>query len=377
MLSSHPKELDLTNPVLQSVVVGDLELKNRVVMAPLTRSRSSKEGVVPPYAADYYAQRATAGLIITEATNISPQAVGYALTPGIWSDEQVEAWRRVVDKVHANDGCIFLQLWHTGRISHPDLQPGHALPVSASAITPVGQAFTLAGMKDHVTPRALETDEIPGIVEDYRKAAANAKRAGFDGVEVHSANTYLLEQFVRDSTNKRTDRYGGSIENRLRFPLAVVAAVCDVWGGGERVGIRLSPATTMPGETPLDSQSMATYAAYVDALKPFGLLYLHMIEGITQQTRKSEDIDFDALRKRFDGTFIDNNNLTLELAEKQLADGKADLFAFGRPYLANPDLVDRLRTGAPLAEAPKSYWYGGDATGYSDWPGMHGPLTVR
>ena len=367
----------MTSPVLQSVVIGDLALKNRVVMAPLTRSRSSREGIVPSYAADYYAQRATAGLIISEATNISPQAVGYALTPGIWNDAQVEGWRRVIDKVHANDGRIFLQLWHTGRISHPDLQPGHGLPVSASAIRPVGQAFTLEGMKDHVTPRALETGEIPGIVEDYRKAAANAKRAGFDGVEVHSANNYLLEQFVRDSTNKRTDQYGGSIENRLRFPLAVVAAVCDVWGGGKRVGIRLSPATTMPGETPLDSHSMATYGAYVEALNRYGLLYLHMIEGITQKTRESQEIDFGALRKSFDGPFIDNNMLTLDLAEQELAAGKADLFAFGRPYLANPDLVDRLRTGAPLADAPKAYWYGGDAIGYSDWPGMQGQVAVR
>jgi N-ethylmaleimide reductase len=365
------------SPVLQPASLGDLELKNRIVMAPLTRSRSSNAGVVPDYAADYYAQRASAGLIISEATNISPQAVGYALTPGIWSDQQVEAWRRVVDKVHANDGLIVLQLWHTGRISHPDLQPGHGLPVSASAIKPKGQAFTLEGMKDHVTPRALETDEIPGIVEDYRKAAANAKAAGFDGVEVHSANTYLLEQFVRDSTNHRIDQYGGSIENRLRFPLAVVEAVCDVWGGGHRVGIRLSPATTMPGETPLDSDSMATYGAYVEALSAHKLLYLHMIEGVTQQTRESDAVDFDDLRKRFAGPFIDNNKLTLDLAEKQLAEGKADFFAFGRPFLANPDLVDRLRTGAPLADAPKETWYGGDQHGYSDWPGMHGPVQIR
>ncbi len=366
----------MTSPVLQPVVVGDLALKNRIVMAPLTRSRSSKDGVVPAYAADYYAQRATAGLIITEATNVSPQAVGYALTPGIWTDAQVEGWRHVVDKVHANDGRIILQLWHTGRISHPDLQPDHGLPVSASAIRPVGQAFTLEGMKDHVTPRALETDEIPGIVADYRKAAENAKRAGFDGVEVHSANTYLLEQFVRDSTNKRTDQYGGSVENRLRFPLAVVAAVCEVWGG-DRVGIRLSPATTMPGETALDSNSMATFGAYVDALNTYGLLYLHMIEGVTQKTRESKDIDFDALRQRFKGVFIDNNNLTLDLAETQLAEGKADLFAFGRPFIANPDLVDRLAKGAALADAPKSYWYGGDATGYSDWPALQGPVALR
>jgi len=233
-------------------------------------------------------------------------------------------------------------------------------------------------MKPHVTPRALETDEIPGIVADYRRAAENAKRAGFDGVEIHSANNYLLEQFVRDSTNKRTDRYGGSIENRLRFPLEVVRAVTEVWGGGARVGIRLSPATTQPGETPLDSDPHATYGAYVDALNGYGLLYVHTIEGVTQQTRDVPDgIDFLDLRRRFKGAYIGNNQLTLDLAETELAEGRADLFSFGRPYIANPDLVDRLASGAPLAEAPKPYWYGGGANGYSDWPGMNGPVQVR
>ena len=365
------------SPVFEPVTIGDLDLKNRIVMAPLTRSRSSTEGVPPAFAGEYYAQRATAGLIISEATNISPQAVGYAYTPGIWSEAQVEAWTAVVAKVHANGGRIFLQLWHTGRISHPDVQPNGKLPVSSSAIAPVGQAFTVAGMKDHVTPRALETDEIPGIVEDYRRAAANAKRAGFDGVEVHSANNYLLEQFVRDSVNKRTDQYGGSVENRLRFPLAVVKAVCEVWGGGERVGIRLSPTTTMPGETALDSDTPGTYGAYVDALGQFGLLYVHVIEGITQKTRDSDALDFDALRHRFDGAYIANNRLTLDIAEKDLADGHATLFAFGRPYIANPDLVERLKTGAPLADAPQGTWYGGDWHGYTDWPGMNGPIALK
>lgn len=365
------------SPVLQPISVGDLQLKNRIVMAPLTRSRSSTEGVPPPYAADYYAQRAAAGLIISEATNISPRAVGYAFTPGIWSDAQVESWSRVVQTVHANDGRIFLQLWHTGRISHPDLQPHHELPVSASAIKPVGAAFTETGMKEHVTPRALETGEIPSIVEDYRKAAENAKRAGFDGVEVHSANNYLLEQFVRDSTNRRTDRYGGSIENRLRFPLDVVRAVIEVWGGAQRVGIRLSPSTTAPGETPLDSDPQATYGAYVDALSELGLLYVHVIEGVTRTTRESSDVDFDDLRRRFKGAYIGNNKMTLELAEEELKSGHADLFAFGRPFIANPDLVERLRAGAPLADAPQQYYYGGDDTGYSDWPGMKGPVEIR
>lgn len=369
--------MNRTSPVLQPVTIGDFALKNRVVMAPLTRSRSSTEGVPPSFAADYYAQRAGAGLIISEATNISHQGVGYAWTPGIWNDAQVAGWRHVTEAVHANDGLIFLQLWHCGRISHPDVQPGGALPVSASAIAPEGQAFTPEGMKPHVTPRALETDEIPGIVEDYRRAAVNAKRAGFDGVEIHSANNYLLEQFIRDSTNKRTDRYGGSVENRLRFPLEVVAAVTEVWGSGN-VGIRISPATTQPGGAPVDSDARGTYGTYVDKLSAAGLLYIHVIEGVTRMSRETENgPDYGDLRRRFNGAYIGNNKLTLDIAEKELAAGHADLFAFGRPFIANPDLVERLRTGAPLADAPEKYYYGGDATGYSDWPGMRGPVAFK
>ena len=362
--------------VLQPVTIGDLQLKNRIVMAPLTRSRSDDEGVPPDFAADYYGQRADAGLIITEATNISAQARGYAMTPGIWSDAQVAAWRPIVEAVHRRGGLIFLQLWHTGRISHPDLHGG-TLPVAPSAIAAEGQAFTNDGLKDFVTPRALETDEIPGIVEDYRHAAEQAKVAGFDGVEVHAANNYLLEQFIRDSTNRRTDVYGGSIENRLRFPLDVVRAVVEVWGAN-RVGIRISPATTEPGKTPLDNQPAQTFDAFVDALSEIGLLYIHDIEGVTQQTRDVPDgIDFRNLRKRFSGAYIANNQYTLAFAEETLANGDADLFSFGRPFLANPDLVERLRTGAPLAEAPKEYWYGGGSVGYSDWPGMSGPIRLE
>jgi N-ethylmaleimide reductase len=362
------------SPILQPVTIGDLHLPNRIVMAPLTRSRSSDAGVPPAYAADYYAQRADAGLIITEATNISAQARGYALTPGIWTPEQVESWSRVTRAVHQRDGRIFLQLWHCGRISHPDLHNGE-LPVAPSAIKPDGQAFTNTGLQDHVTPRALETAEIPPIVEDYRHAAQCAKDAGFDGVEVHSANNYFLEQFIRDTTNKRTDEYGGSVANRLRFPLAVVQAVVDVWGAN-RVGIRISPATTQPGGAEPDSDIMGTYGTYVDALSKLGLLYIHDIEGVTQLTREVKNVDFPALRRRFTGAYIANNRYDLELAEKVFAAGNADLFSFGRPYIANPDLVGRLRTGAPLAEAPQKYWYGGDSTGYSDWPAMNGQIHI-
>lgn len=363
------------SPVLQPFTLGDMHLPNRVVMCPMTRSRSSDVGVPPDFAADYYAQRADAGLIISEATNISAQAKGYALTPGIWTPEQVESWQRVTRAVHRRGGHMFLQLCHTGRISHPDLQNG-ALPVAPSAIKPTGQAFTNDGMKDHVTPRALETNEIPAIAEDYRHAAACAKAAGFDGVEIHAANNYLLEQFLRSTTNYRTDRYGGSLENRLRFPLEVVAAVISVWGS-KRVGIRISPATTMPGETPLDADPMATYGAFVDALSAAGLLYIHDIEGVTQLSRDASGVDFVALRKRFSGAYIANNQYTLQLAEETLAAGKADMFSFGRPFIANPDLVTRMRMGAPLAEAPKQYWYGGGAVGYSDWPGMDGQIRIE
>ncbi|MGI4954887.1 MAG: alkene reductase [Janthinobacterium lividum] len=363
-----------TAQLFQPVQLGGLSLKNRIVMAPLTRSRSDEQGIPPDYAATYYAQRASAGLLISEATNISAQARGYAKTPGIWTNAQVAAWRPVTKAVHDADGRIVLQLWHTGRISHPSLHDG-ALPVAPSAIKPKGQAFTNSGMQDHVTPRALETDEIPAIVEDYRHAAQCAKDAGFDGVEVHSANNYLLEQFIRDSTNQRTDQYGGSVENRLRFPLAVVAAVTEVWGG-DKVGIRISPGTTQPGEAPLDSDPMGTYGAYIDALARFNLMYMHDIEGVTQMSRDPAGIDYPALRKRFAGSYIANNGYDRALAEKTIDEGNADLISFGRPFIANPDLVERMRTGAPLAEAPKSYWYGGDSTGYTDWPGMNGQMRV-
>jgi len=362
------------SPLFQPITLGDLTLPNRIVMAPLTRSRSNEAGVPPDYAALYYAQRAGAGLIVSEATNISAQARGYAKTPGIWTPQQVAAWRHVMDAVHKRGGHMVLQLWHTGRISHPSLHDG-ALPVAPSAIKPEGQAFTNTGLQDHVTPRALETAEIPAIVEDYRHAAQCAKDAGFDGVEVHSANNYLLEQFIRDSTNTRTDQYGGSIENRLRFPLAVVEAVVSVWGAA-RTGIRISPGTDQPGGAPLDSNPMATYGTYLDALSRLKLMYVHGIEGATQGSRTTDGVDGPALRRRFHGPYIANNGFDRALADKAIKEGDADLVSFGRPFIANPDLVDRMRTGAPLAEAPKPYWYGGTEVGYTDWPGMEGQMRL-
>ncbi|HQT79038.1 MAG: alkene reductase [Rhodospirillales bacterium 20-64-7] len=363
--------------LLSPFKLGDLSLHNRIVMGPLTRSRSNPQGVPPNFAADYYAQRASAGLILSEATNISPQAKGYEYTPGIWSDEQVASWRTVTEAVHQAGGRIFLQLWHTGRMSHPDVQENHALPVSASAIRPEGQAFTADGMKDYVTPRPLETDEIPAIVEDYRKATLNAREAGFDGVEIHAANNYLLDQFVRDSLNKRTDRYGGSVANRLRFPLEVARAVVGAWSP-DRVGIRLSPVTEMPGNTPRDSDVMGTYGTFISALSELGLCYLHMVEGTTQTSRDiPAGIDLQALRRRFHGAYMANNRYTPELAAETIRAGDADLVAFGRPYLANPDFVERVRRGGPFApEPPREAWYGGGAKGYTDWPALPVSTTV-
>jgi N-ethylmaleimide reductase len=359
------------SPLLSPLSLGPLTLHNRVVMAPLTRSRSSRDGVPPPFAADYYAQRASAGLIVSEATNISAQARGYEYTPGIWTDMQVAAWRNVTDAVHRAGGVMVLQLWHTGRLSHPDVQPGGALPASASAIKPDGQAFTADGMKDYLTPRALGANEIPAIVEDYRRATINAREAGFDGVEIHSANNYLLEQFIRDSTNRRTDEYGGSIGNRLRFPLAVAQAVVEAWEP-KRVGIRLSPVTEQPGGSALDSTTMTTYGTYISALDKLGLAYLHMIEGTTRGARTyPEHIDLQMLRRRFRGAYIANNGFSPKLATEAVRAGQADLVSFGRPFLANPDFVERIRQGGPFAEeAPKETWYGGGREGYADWPAL-------
>ncbi|AMO93133.1 NADH:flavin oxidoreductase / NADH oxidase family protein [Collimonas fungivorans] len=359
---------DLFSPM----TLGALSLANRIVMAPLTRSRMGADGVPNEMHARYYAQRASAGLIISEATNISAQARGYALTPGIWTEEQVAGWKLVTDAVHAAGGLIVCQLWHVGRFSHVDLQPDGALPVAPSAIRAEGQTYTENGMMDVSMPRALETSEIRGILDQYRHAAVCAKRAGFDGVEVHSANSYLLDQFLRDSTNQRTDQYGGSIENRTRLTLEVTAAVVDVWGH-ERVGIRLSPVTPDAGNTPLDSQVMQTYGYLIEQLNSFQLAYMHFVEGATATSRVvPENVNLDALRALFKGPYIGNNNYDLELAVSRRAEGKVDAVAFGRPFIANPDLVRRLQDGAELAIALRETYYGNGEKGYTDWPALAG-----
>ncbi len=305
---------------------------------------------------------------MSEATNITRQGKGYAFTPGIWTDQQVAGWRLVTNAVRAKGGRMFLQLWHVGRISHPSLQEGGALPVAPSAIQPQGQAFTETGYQPFVTPRALETNEIAGIVQDYRHATRNALAAGFDGVEIHGANGYLIDQFLRDGTNRRTDSYGGSIENRTRFLAEVVAAVTEVAGGG-RTGIRFSPLS--PANDIADSDPEPLYLAAVDIINRHGLAYMHVIEGATRGPREVPGgFDLQVLRRAFRGLYMANNGYDAALALRARREGLADLLAFGRPFIGNPDLVERLRRGAPLAVADQATFYGGDAHGYTDYPAL-------
>ncbi|WP_321333633.1 alkene reductase [Breoghania sp.] len=357
----------MTDKLFTPLKVGDVDVANRVAMAPLTRNRALPDGDVPhALNAEYYAQRAGAGLIISEGTQISPSAKGYAWTPGIYSDAQVAGWKLVTDAVHAKGGKIFAQIWHVGRVSHTSLQPGGQAPVAPSAITAETRTYDGKGFVATSQPRALEISEIAGILDDYRKAAANAERAGFDGVEIHAANGYLIDQFLRDGSNTRDDAYGGSIENRARFLEEVVDAVTGVLGGG-RVGIRLSPFANANGIT--DSNPQPLFEHVVDRLNRFNLAYLHMVEGQTGGPRElKEGESIEALRKRFDGVYIANNNYTREMAIEAVESGKADMVAFGRPFIANPDLVERLAKDAPLNEVDRDTLYGGGEAGYTDYP---------
>lgn len=353
--------------LFQPYDLGPVTLANHIVMAPLTRNRAGA-GLVPnELTATYYAQRATAGLLITEATQISAQAQGYQDTPGIYTQAQIDGWRKVTDAVHAKGGRIFVQLWHVGRISHVDLQPGGAAPVAPSAIRAITKTFVNNGFTDVSEPRALELQEIPGIIDDFRKAAANAIAAGFDGVEIHGANGYLLEQFLKDGANQRNDEYGGSVENRARLLLEVTAAVKDEIGA-ERTGVRISPVSPANAISCSDPQPQYDYLA--EQLDALGIVYLHVVEGATGGPRDVSPFDYDALRQRFKNTWIGNNGYDLELASTQLAQGKADLFAFGRPFISNLDLVERLKTGAPLAPLNPETLYGGGAQGYTDYPSL-------
>ena len=346
--------------------LGELTLPNRIVMAPLTRNRAAAGFVPSDLAPQYYALRADAGLLITEASQISQQGQGYQDTPGIYSDAQVEGWKKVTDAVHAKGGRIFIQLWHVGRVSHTSLQPNGGAPVAPSALTAATKTFVNNGFAETSAPRALEFSEIPGIIEDYRRAAANAIKAGFDGVEVHGANGYLIDQFLKDGSNQRTDVYGGSIENRSRFLLEVMDAVIAEIGAA-RTGLRLSPVSPANGIT--ESNPQALFNHVIDELEKRHPVYIHVVEGATGGPRDvAPDFSFEELRKRYSGAWMVNNGYDLALANAVLAEGKADLVAFGKPFIANPDLVERLQRNAPLNELDRDTLYGGGAKGYVDYP---------
>jgi N-ethylmaleimide reductase len=349
---------------------GAIDLANRVVMSSLTRNRAGAGNVPTPLVAEYYRQRASAGLILTEATPICPEGHGYPRTPGIHTPEQIDGWKPVTEAVHGAGGKIALQLWHVGRISHPDLQPGGILPVAPSAIRPAGQVFTGQAMKDFVTPRALELAEMPALVEHYAQAARNAIDAGFDGVEVHAGNGYLLDQFLRSSTNQRTDAYGGSKENRARLLLEVMDAVCKAIGN-DRVGLRLSPVTTAGDIS--DAHPQETFDYVVTQLNPLKLAFLDVLQGTGGAPKeKWVPFDYDQLRALYSGNLICNNGYDFATAQQAVTSGAADAIAFGRLLLANPDLVERFRRGAPLNLPDYEKFYSGEEKGYTDYPFLSG-----
>jgi len=364
----------ITTDLFSPVQLGPYTLPNRIIMAPMTRNRAGEGNVPTPLNATYYAQRATAGLIITEGSQVSPQGFGYPATPGIHSPEQIAGWQKVTDAVHSAGGRIFLQLWHCGRISHPSLLDG-ALPVAPSAIAPVGNAMTYTGDQPFVTPRALELDEIPGVIDQFRQGAKNAMAAGFDGVEIHGAFGYLLDQFLQDGTNQRTDSYGGSIENRARFLLEVTEAVCEVWGAN-RVGIKLSPSNTFNNLH--DSDPKATFSYAIAALNSFGLGYLHLMEPTPADIRHGgKPIPVSKFRHLYSGTLIANGGYDKEKGNAAIANGYADLISFGTPFLANPDLPERLRLNAALNQADRNTFYGGDEKGYTDYPFLRSTTVIQ
>ncbi len=346
------------------ISVGDLHLRNRIFMAPLTRCRASEGRVPNALMLKYYTQRASAGLIISEATSVSPMGVGYPNTPGIWSDAQVEGWRAITEAVHQAGGTMVLQLWHVGRISDPIYLDGK-LPLAPSAFAPAGHVSLLCPKKSFVTPRALETHEIAGIIEEYRKGAANAKRAGFDGVEIHGANGYLLDQFLQDKTNLRNDNYGGVIENRARLMLEVTDAVISVWGGG-RVGMHLAPRGDAHDMG--DSNPAATFGYVAKELGQRGIAFICARESLGENRLGPK------LKAAFGGVWVANEGFTKETAEQVLAANEADAVAFGKQFISNPDLSERLRVNAPLNEFDTSTFYADGAVGYTDYPALKSSL---
>lgn len=353
----------MTSILFDSFQLSDLMLANRMVMAPMTRNRADENGVATPMMATHYRQRASAGLIITESSPVSPQAIGYPFTPKLYSDAHVDGWKDVTDAVHEEGGHIFVQLQHCGRISHPSLQPDNSMPVGPSAIQPEGQAVTYAGMQDFMTPRALETQEIQDVVAQFRSSAALAKQAGFDGVEIHGANGYIVDQFLRDGSNHRTDVYGGNVQNRMRLLNDILDEVSTVWPS-HRIGIRLSPENSFNSMSDSDPQKHFEY--FAGQLSSRGLAYLHVLEG--DMMTKVSAVNYAGLRAKFDGVYIANNGYDLERAQMAISGSRADLVAFGIPFLANPDLVQRYQEGLPLNEVDTDTFYGGDETGYNDYP---------
>lgn len=342
------------------VKIGALELPNRIVMAPLTRMRAFEERAPGPLNLDHYVQRASAGLILTEATSVTPHGVGYPNTPGLWSELQVQRWTQIVAAVHKAGGRIVTQLWHVGRISDPAYLDGK-LPVAPSAIAPSGNVSVLRPQKAYEVPRALETEEVPAIVADFRRAAENAKRAGFDGVELHAANGYLFDQFLHDGSNKRTDRYGGSIENRARFLLEAVDALLEVWPA-DRIGIHLNLMSS--SHSVQDSNPAALFGYVAEQLNARKLAFIFARESLEGDTPRLAPL----VRQKFKGALIANEGLTRESAERIVANGEVDAASFGRLYIANPDLVERFRNKAPLNEVNTKTIYSSDATGYNDYP---------
>lgn len=348
--------------LFEPLKLGDIELPNRVIMAPLTRCRAGEGRVPNDLMVKYYTQRAGAGLILSEATSVDPMGVGYPDTPGIWSDEQVAGWKKVTDAVHEKGGRMFLQLWHVGRISHPVYLDGKQ-PVAPSAIAAKGHVSLLRPKEDYPVPRALETSEIPAIVEAYRRGAENAKKAGFDGVEIHGANRYLLDQFLQDHSNQRNDEYGGSIENRARLMLEVTDAVLTVWDKG-CVGMHLAPR--MDAHDMGDTSRLETFTYLASELGKRGIAFICTREHV------ADDSISPAIKKAFGGPLISNEAFTKESAEALLESGSTDAIAFGKLYIANPDLAERFAKDAPLNEPDPSTFYGGDETGYTDYPFMNG-----
>ena len=358
----------MNHPTLFSpITLGSLSLPNRIFMAPLTRCRASDGHVPNDLNVEYYTQRASAGLIISEATSVSPHGFGYPSTPGIHTAGQVEGWKKITSAIHAKGGHIYLQLWHVGRISHPVFQPGGVAPVAPSPVKPAGQIFTGTAMEEYVTPRELKTSEIPEIIAEYVHGATLAKEAGFDGVEIHNANGYLLDQFLRDGTNRRTDQYGGSVQNRVRLTLEVTEAVVGVWGGG-RVGIRFSPSGVFNDMR--DSNPMETFGYVLGELNRFKLAYAHITQ-ITDQDMAygaTEGLGPKELRPFWKGNIVSAGGFTLETGNRALVEGWADAIAFGTSFIANPDLPERFRRNAPLNSPDEPTYYASGPKGYTDYP---------